>query len=410
MNEEGSLIQTIGLTAANDYSDSWEVPTYLNGGKGGKYKVDVRGFGNYVTTRDTSDDFFTIAPRDYLNITDSIVGVYEVGDKIDIEWEDNLDGNVVIELYDNVGVELKQTITDSTPSDGLYTWEVPNNLQEDFYRIKVRSLDGKLADETTVFSVDGFGSHISSAIFKGGPLAQSIVENWSDTDWNAATNAPVSVWEHIEKGGQTAWQAIGDDTSPLGVIQVLGNEISEGGKTAWEAIAAGGNTAWQALGKGGFTTGKALDLFQNHHPKGETAWATIAAGGDDAWEALNKGGLNAWKALNHVTKPRFSFGSPSWSNRWKGSKPTGWDAITRLGQNWVDNAWDTLKDEGIKAWNNLSENPTTWLVDDILSDVEAFNFPNTNNELLKNPFQESVTILMLWKLACAYLKLFYGRR
>ncbi|MGK7920560.1 MAG: S8 family serine peptidase [Trichodesmium sp.] len=352
---------SVARVPASDYSYSWEVPTWLNGGKGGKYEIDIRGNNSYVTTRDTSDDFFTIAPRDYLNVINSSFknGVYDAGDKIDIQWEDNLDENVVIELYSFN--ELKRTITDSTPSDGFYTWTVPNNLEEGFYKMRVRSLDGQLADESLTFSVNGFGSHISSAISAGGPLAQSITQNWSEADWTVAINRPVSTWEHIKDGGQTAWQAIGYGSPPLGAIQIYGNEIAKGGQSAWATLAAGGDKAWQALGKGGFTTNKALDLFQKHHPKGETAWATIAAGGDAAWEALNQGGLDAWKALNHVTKPKFRFGSPSWSNRWKGSKPKGWDAITRLGDDWVDNAWEALKDGGVTAWNNLTQQPITWL-------------------------------------------------
>lgn len=76
-----------------------------------------------------------------------------LGESIKVTWNDNIDENVQLDLYQNNA--LMQTIETSTPSDGEYLWNVPTDLDDSSsYRIKISSVnDGKPEGFSSYFRV-----------------------------------------------------------------------------------------------------------------------------------------------------------------------------------------------------------------------------------------------------------------
>ncbi|MBN1968572.1 MAG: SUMF1/EgtB/PvdO family nonheme iron enzyme [Candidatus Delongbacteria bacterium] len=80
---------------------------------------------------------------------------FELGESCDITWEDNIDENVKIELYKSD--ILNQVVTESTESNGIYSWTVENILENgDDYQIKISSVDNSdLFDSSESFKISG---------------------------------------------------------------------------------------------------------------------------------------------------------------------------------------------------------------------------------------------------------------
>ncbi|CAN2050451.1 hypothetical protein GMMP1_950001 [Candidatus Magnetomoraceae bacterium gMMP-1] len=84
-------------------------------------------------------DYFSIIeePKIEVEVPDS-GEKWEKGVEYTIEWEDNISENVKIELYKDSS--FKETIKDSTSSDGRFDWTVPTDVSaDDDYRIKITS-------------------------------------------------------------------------------------------------------------------------------------------------------------------------------------------------------------------------------------------------------------------------------
>jgi hypothetical protein len=80
---------------------------------------------------------------------------WDAGSAYDINWRDNISENVQIDLYKS-GAQLL-TITPSTPSDGLFSWDIPQSLtDDDDYNIMISSISAPAVYDTsnTVFSIN----------------------------------------------------------------------------------------------------------------------------------------------------------------------------------------------------------------------------------------------------------------
>ncbi|MDY7002570.1 MAG: Ser-Thr-rich GPI-anchored membrane family protein [Cyanobacteriota bacterium] len=89
----------------------------------------------------------TAKPKDSITVNSPNGGnTLEPGESYTITWNDNIDENVKLELYK--GGSLSSTIASSTPSDGSYSWAVPETITSGGdYKVKITSFsDSSVSD------------------------------------------------------------------------------------------------------------------------------------------------------------------------------------------------------------------------------------------------------------------------
>ncbi|MBN2102469.1 aryl-sulfate sulfotransferase [bacterium] len=110
-----------------------------------------------IDTSDWSTAWFeTVFP--FIEVTSPESGdTWFVGLKRFIEWEDNLDEDVIVQLFYQDTLNM---IIDTVKSIGAYHWDVPYNLPlDDNYEIRVRSVsDSSLFGTSGYFSMDTSGT------------------------------------------------------------------------------------------------------------------------------------------------------------------------------------------------------------------------------------------------------------
>ena len=126
----------------------WEIPTVFSSGD---YKIKITRAGTIATTK-TSDIFIIEEPN--ISVSQPISGTYNSGDQCTIEWVDNIQENVKVELFK--GVNWVRTLNNSTSSDGSLWCFFPLIL--DFgndYNIKITSThDNTLSDIGGNFTIN----------------------------------------------------------------------------------------------------------------------------------------------------------------------------------------------------------------------------------------------------------------
>ncbi|MEJ2195722.1 MAG: Ser-Thr-rich GPI-anchored membrane family protein, partial [Ignavibacteriaceae bacterium] len=133
----GTFHSVISTSTGSDGSRSWDIPFTLESGN--DYRVRITSVDDPAIT-DFSNDNFTIVGNE-ITVTSPNGGEnWQVGSTQIITWDDNLTGNVEIQLFKG-GVFLS-SITSSTPSDGEYTWNISSTLiQASDYSIRISSVD-----------------------------------------------------------------------------------------------------------------------------------------------------------------------------------------------------------------------------------------------------------------------------
>jgi len=109
--------------------------------------------GNRAVYSSGEVSFTTLAAK-YINITAPVAtDNWPKGSTQNIEWDDNIDENVLIELYK--GGTLFEEIESSTESDGSYNWPLDNALSSGTdYSIKISSVDDtSISDQTGQFEI-----------------------------------------------------------------------------------------------------------------------------------------------------------------------------------------------------------------------------------------------------------------
>ncbi|MCH9028554.1 MAG: T9SS type A sorting domain-containing protein, partial [Bacteroidetes bacterium] len=125
-------------STGSDGSRNWDIPFTLE--QSTDYKVKITSVDNPSTIFDFSNTEFTIVGNQ-ITVTTPNGGEnwLDTEDQI-ITWTDNLIGNVEIQLFK--GGVFNSSIVISTPSDGEYTWDVPDNTQSaSDYKVKIISVD-----------------------------------------------------------------------------------------------------------------------------------------------------------------------------------------------------------------------------------------------------------------------------
>ncbi len=144
---KGTSVDT--LLAASVPSEGlfeWSIPADFP--LGDDYKIRITCV-TQDTLVDESDSAFTIEEKSNLELKTPNGGEYlEKESDVEITWEDNLSGNVQLDLVRDTVVY--RNIAASVPSNGSYTWTIPEDVISGVdYKIRVTSLDkGWLYDES----------------------------------------------------------------------------------------------------------------------------------------------------------------------------------------------------------------------------------------------------------------------
>jgi ethanolamine utilization protein EutP (predicted NTPase) len=139
----GTFHSIISTSTGSDGSENWNIPFAQESGT--NYRVKITSIDDPSIT-DESDADFTIIGYQITVVSPNGGEQWLDTDDQQITWTDNLTGNVEIQLIKND--DFLTTITTSTPSDGSYTWNIPDTIKDGSdYKIKILSVeDGNLFD------------------------------------------------------------------------------------------------------------------------------------------------------------------------------------------------------------------------------------------------------------------------
>ncbi|NEP84389.1 MAG: hypothetical protein F6K39_43540, partial [Okeania sp. SIO3B3] len=168
---------------------------------GSDYKVKITSVSD-SSISDFSNSNFTIEaddPDDFITVKSPNGGnTLEPEKSYNITWNDNLSENVRIYLYKND--EFDRMITNSTASDGSYTWTVPTNLATGSdYEIAIQSVvDNSIFD----YSNSNFTIKSSDSITVKSPNGGNTLEpgksyniTWND---NISENVRIYLYKNSE--------------------------------------------------------------------------------------------------------------------------------------------------------------------------------------------------------------------
>lgn len=182
-NEEWDSFIDVDVSGEGTYT--WEVPEDLE--VGNKYQVLVETSASLESETinfDNSDGFFNILEAEKITLTSLNGGeIIEPGAEIEITWDDNIDDNVNINLFQ--GDELVETIVSDIPSNGSYNWAVPESVAEgNGYQILVESaVNNEIADQSDGFFAVAIPAPITITSPNGGEnlrLGQVYEITWDD--------------------------------------------------------------------------------------------------------------------------------------------------------------------------------------------------------------------------------------
>ncbi len=121
------------------------------------YRIRIRSVSNAANS-DISDNDFTINGGG-IQVTSPNGGEQWLpGSTHLITWNDNIPGNVRIQLYN--GDALHTTIASSTPSDGEYSWTISSSMSGENFKIRISSVSssGTFDLSDTTFSIGNFNA------------------------------------------------------------------------------------------------------------------------------------------------------------------------------------------------------------------------------------------------------------
>ena len=182
---------TGGTITGTSSSETWTAPATV-----GTYTITCTVSDGTDIVSD--DESITVTTAPFITVTSPNGGeTCEMGTTQTITWEDNIDGNVLIEVYK--GGVFYGNITDSTPSDGSYDEVIPTDIDAGTdYKFKITSVaDSSIYD----FSDNNFTITASAASFitvtypNGGEIweaGQTYEITWED---NVDGNVIIEVYK-----------------------------------------------------------------------------------------------------------------------------------------------------------------------------------------------------------------------
>ncbi len=143
--------RTIESSTDSDGQYTWQVPNDLDSDS--FYKIKVSSVDSSGVSS-ISDIPFTVSPKPLLTVNSPSSGTsLSTNSSYEITWRDNLDETLKIELYQNG--QFKRILTNSTASDGSYTWRIPSYIQSGNnyqFRLTSRS-DESISEYSEQFSI-----------------------------------------------------------------------------------------------------------------------------------------------------------------------------------------------------------------------------------------------------------------
>ncbi len=193
------LIDAIAWNIPSTGSHHWFLPQTLVPGNDYYIIIKSREF----TSVQAASSLFTVTQGDFILVNSPAQGVqWQAGTSQSIAWNDNIAENVMIILR-KPSIGVSDTIAQSTPSDGQFTWPIPyNTVQATNYNILIRSVTNpNIYDLSSPFEIfNPVGSFITvtspdtTSVWKMG-TQQTIT--WDD-------NITGSVWITLLKGNLAA--------------------------------------------------------------------------------------------------------------------------------------------------------------------------------------------------------------
>ncbi len=166
----------------NDGMYHWSVPFTL---QEGTYYIRVKTIDNQIF--DDSETFEILEPKIRI-ISPRSKEVWCKGNSYGIKWDKKgeMNSNVKIRLYQ--GSTKVFSITNQTQNEGLYAWRVPKSLKSGSYKIRVKTIDNLVYDDSNVFNIKDYSSSNQPSITisspKGGEIWKAGEEytiQWSKT-------------------------------------------------------------------------------------------------------------------------------------------------------------------------------------------------------------------------------------
>jgi hypothetical protein len=130
----------IAFSTPNDGEYSWDIPPHL--ATSTTCRVKISDFDGDPS--DMSDADFTITGKSVAVISPNGGETWVVDSTYNITWTDSCVANVSIEYSTNDGVDWNTIISD-TPSDGSYSWQVPDT-PSDYCRVRICDTSGSPCD------------------------------------------------------------------------------------------------------------------------------------------------------------------------------------------------------------------------------------------------------------------------
>lgn len=133
----GFLLETLATSAPSNGSFSWTPPNTL---------LPASDYSIRIVSTQKPEIFdeclpFKVIAAKYINLSQPISSTHwKANTTNDIKWDDNLDGNVKIELL-NANGKLNSVAISTTPSTGSYSWLIPRSIPSGNYAIRITSLE-----------------------------------------------------------------------------------------------------------------------------------------------------------------------------------------------------------------------------------------------------------------------------
>lgn len=150
-----SFIQNIVNNTNNDGNYNWNIPNSI---QTGYYRIKVQNITETVTG---TSDMFSISDTPpeatgTMTITSPKQGDHLIaGGSFDIEWKaDGYVPNKCVDLFLFKGNTQVMQITQNRCVNGFH-WNIPANLSGTNYKIRLRTTDGQLHDDSVYFSIIG---------------------------------------------------------------------------------------------------------------------------------------------------------------------------------------------------------------------------------------------------------------
>ncbi len=276
----GGTPSTLISSTPNDGSYPWD-PISCAGGTDYKIRITHLATGSV----DESDASFGVLESITVTSPNSGDIIWEQGTAHDVTWASQGAGNVRIDLYR--GVTLDHTITDSTPNDGSFSWNIGAQAVRTDYRIRINSTEyTAISDESdasfTVEKMNVLAPNGGQCLARGdvvsvtwtssgaGNAVVSLNNGGSLTTLDTVANS-VGSYTWTVPGGQAAGgnykirvtrqgTSIYDESDAVFVVENIVVASPNGGEV-WKPGTAH-NVTWTSSGAGNVR----IDLYKNGSP------------------------------------------------------------------------------------------------------------------------------------------------